>query len=568
MVDGNGGDKEPEPQARRPGDALPPPAPPPSQVPSQPPGQVPGRQPQASQPAGQVPGQQPQRQVPGAQPVSRLPGQQEQAQRQSELRYPSVTVEPSTARATPDQQTELLLGITNRSDTVNEFTVELDDPTVGWIRIDPPSRNIWPGSRDTFRIIIQPPRSTAVRAGWKEYGLRILSDGIPEGVTTASIRVEVLPFEAVEARIIPRNSSGYRKGRHRVEIKNMGSAPWTASVSASDPDDQLRFQAPKQVMALPAETLNVPVSVQPKGLAIVGSSSKHEFNVALQREGGTPIKLDANFEQRPLIPSRLIPPLIAVVAVAVGLGLFAAGIIPPKAGATATPSLLAVVSEAPSVAASASPVASASAVPSDQPSTQVSAPPSDQPSVDPSLAPSGVDQWAWDRKIRLLTQGNPFDVGKPIGDTQDTSDGKARVQWFEQAVMYQFQDQTVQVVRPPILAGFPLQPISKDPPTTGYPSDSRKGAGGNLVYQVFDTDTIMCAGTACVVYPKNVFQEWLNDKDKLGAPTGPGVSPGGTMTVYPFEQGHIVWDPTRFFVSACDANNVYISGDTDLCSAP
>ena len=560
MGDGDNGGQGSEPQARRPGDALPPPAPPPGQVPGQAPVEPAGRVP--SQPAGQVPGQ-PAGQVPG-QPVSRLPGQQEQAQRQSELRYPSVTVEPSTARATPDAQTELLMGITNRSDTVNEFMVELDDPTVGWIRIDPPSRNIWPGSRDTYRILIQPPRSTAVRAGWKEYGLRILSDGIPDGVTTASIRIEVLPFEAVEARIIPRTSSGFRKGRHRVEVKNLGSAPWTASMAATDPDDLLRFQVPKQVMALPGETLNVPLAVQPKRLAFIGSSSKHEFTVALQREGGTLINVAGNFDQRAFLPSKLIPPLLAVAAVTIGLALFAGGVLPPKEASTPPPSVAILASEPPS----ATPVPSESAAVSEPPSAEVSPPPSDQPSVDPSAAPDGVDQWAWDRKLKLMTQGNPFDVGKPIGPTQDTSDGRARVQWFEQAVMYQFQDQTVQVVRPPILAGFPLQPISKDPPTTGYPTDQRRGAGGNLVYQLFETDTIMCADTTCVIYPTNVFREWMTDKDKLGPPTGPGVSPGGTMTVYPFAQGHIVWDPTRFFVSACDANNVYISGDTDLCSTP
>src|SRR5262245_33588699 len=395
MTDGNNGDPGSEPQARRPGDAPPPPPGPPPVSPQG--GQPPSRQPGELEPTQVVPQ--------GVQPSSRLPGQQEQAQRASEIRHPSITVEPSTARATPDQQTELLLGITNRSDTVNEFTVELDDPTVGWIRVDPPSRNIWPGSRDTFRIIIQPPRSADVRAGWKEYGLRIRSDGIPDGETSASIRVEVLPFEAVEARLIPRTSSAYRKGRHRIEVRNLGSAPWTAAMTATDPDDLLRFQVPKQVMVMPAETLNVPMAVQPKDLTWIGSSSKHEFTVALQREGGTPIKVDGALNQRAFLPSRLIPPLLVVAAAAVGIGLFAAGIIPPKspggvAEATSTPAPTATVatSEVPSGPVSARP----SEPPSEPPSGEVSAPPSEPPTVDPSLAPEGVDQWAWDRKIRLL----------------------------------------------------------------------------------------------------------------------------------------------------------------------
>ncbi len=569
MAEGNNGNGASGPQARRPGDQLDPPAPPPAPQPQ-------AQQPQAQQPRPAAPQpQQPAPQQPhagyppSAQPSSRLPGQQEAAQRASEIRYPTVTIEPSTARATPDAQTELLLGITNRSDTVNEFTVELDDPTVGWIQIDPPTRNIWPGSRDTFRILIQPPRSAAVRAGWKEYGLRIRSDGIPDGETTASIRVEVLPFEAVEARIVPRTSSGYRKGTHRVEVRNLGSAPWTANMSASDPDDLLRFQVPKQVMVMPAETLNVPVAVRPRELTIVGSTSKHEFNVALQRDGGSPIRVDGTFAQRPFIPSRLITPLLAVGAAAVVLALFAAGVLPPKSPGTAEASATPPASVA--VVASLPPSPSPSVAPTESPSAETSPSPSVsiEPSVDPSLAPDGVDQWAWDRRNRLLSSTTPFDVGKPIGDTQDTSDGRARVQWFDQAVMYLFNgDQSLQVVRPPILAAYPLQPISKDPPGTGYPTDSRKSAGGDLVYQMFETAGILCADTTCEVYPMNVLREWLADKDKLGAPTGPGVSAGGGWPVYPFEQGHIVWDPSRFFVSACDAGNVYISGDMDLCSTP
>ena len=235
----------------------------------------------------------------------------------------------------PTSPTELVLGITNRSDTVNEFIVELDDPTVGWIRIEPPTKNIWPGARDTYRIIVQPPRSAEVRAGWKEYGLRIRSDGIPDGQTTASIRIEVLPFEAVDTRIVPRTSSGYTKGKHRIEVRNQGSAPWTANLTATDPEDVLRFQVPKQVLAMPGETLNVPVAVRPKAWTWVGSSSKHDFSVSLAREGGTPLKVDAQFNQRPFIPSKLIPPLIGAVVAAVVIALFAAGVIPPKPEPTA-----------------------------------------------------------------------------------------------------------------------------------------------------------------------------------------------------------------------------------------
>jgi hypothetical protein len=502
-------------------------------------------------------------------PAGRTPETIGPKARASVLRQPTIAVEPSSVRAAPGSPATLVIGVTNNSDTVEEFTVELDDRSVGWIRIEPATKNLFPGTRDVFRVVVDPPRSASVRAGLKQYGLTIRSTGIPNGTASVTVSVEVLPFEAVEPRLVPRASSGYRTGRHRIEIRNDGSALWAAAVSATDPQDVLRITVPPNIGVGPGETINVPVVVKPRPWNIVGKAESRPFTVVLDAAGNRR-QLDGSMDQQPFIPAALIPLLAGLAVAAVAVVLFAAGIIPPKAAAEATPGpTTAIVSEAPSAVPSA-PSSEAVSAPA---SAEVSAPPSEVPSVsappstDPSAAPDGVDQWAWDRKIKLMTQGSPFDVGKPIGDTQDTSDGRARVQWFEQAVMYQFQDKTVQVVRPPILAAFPLQPISKDPPTTGYPTDSRKGAGGNLIYQPFDTDTILCADTSCVVYPRNVIQEWLADQAKLGAPTGPGVSPGGAMTVYPFAQGHIVWDPTRFFVSACDANNVYISGDTDLCAS-
>ena len=175
------------------------------------------------------------------QPGARPPQGAGQAHRTSVLRNPTITVEPASQQAAPGVTTEIVLAIVNNSDTVSDFTVELDDRRIGWIRIEPATKNLWPGSRDVFRVLVTPPRSAEVRAGLKQYGLTITSSGIPGGVANTSIQVDVLPFEEVEPRLVPKTSAGYFRGRHRIEVRNLGSAPWTARLSASDPEEALRI---------------------------------------------------------------------------------------------------------------------------------------------------------------------------------------------------------------------------------------------------------------------------------------------------------------------------------------
>ena len=87
-------------------------------------------------------------------PAGRTPEAIGPKARTSVLRQPTITVEPSSIRAAPGSPAALVIGVTNNSDTVEEFTVELDDRSVGWIRIEPPTKNLFPGTRDVFRVIV------------------------------------------------------------------------------------------------------------------------------------------------------------------------------------------------------------------------------------------------------------------------------------------------------------------------------------------------------------------------------------------------------------------------------
>ena len=501
------------------------------------------------------------------QPGARPPQGAGQAHRTSVLRNPTITVEPASQQAAPGVTTEIVLAIVNNSDTVSDFTVELDDRRIGWIRIEPATKNLWPGSRDLFRVLVTPPRSAEVRAGLKgPLGLTITSSGIPGGVANATDPGRRAPVRGGRAADGPRRppatsaaATGSRSGRTWDRRRGRpGSRRRT-------PEEALRSGLQAQISVGPGDTAVVGVTHAAKAWNIIGSTQPHPFTVDLEGGEGTKQRLDANHNQRAVIPGRLIVPLLAALAlIAVG-GLWALGVIPPGGGATASPSL-----PTPSEAVVTSGSPPPSAPPSETPSE--SAPPSEEPpspSESTSAKPDDVDQWAWDRYLRLLSQGNPFDVGKPIGGTADTSDGIYRVQWFEFAVMYQPKApdpsgvQPVLVVRPPILAAFPLQPISPDRPVTGYPIDARKGQAGRVV-QAFEDAWIVCADdTHCYTLPNAVHDLWLPLVDTLGSPTADGQVVGSD-TYYLFENGRIV-DAAGTLVS-CDANGQVIGGELSDCA--
>jgi hypothetical protein len=129
--------------------------------------------------------------------------------------------------------------------------------------------------------------------------------------------------------------------------------------------------------------------------------------------------------------------------------------------------------------------------------------------------------------------------------------------------------QPVLVVRPPILAKFPLQPISRDRPDTGYPTDARKGDGAGRTFQVFEVATILCLedGVTCFTLPNQVFDLWLDHGAELGSPLDEGTFDGSTYTYFLFENGRIMYDggETRF---ACNADGQFIGGSFQVDCTP
>jgi hypothetical protein len=525
-----------------------------------------------AQPGGQPPARRPGEGVPASgEPGARPPEAAGPKPKTSVLRQPTITIEPASIKASPGATSELTLSITNNSDTVDEFSVELDDRSVGWVRFAPASKNIWPGARDSIRILVEPPRSADVRAGLKRYGLTIRGAAIPGGATSASIEIEVLPFEAIDARLVPRTSSGFRRGRHRVEVGNQGSAPWTASISATDPQEDLRFDVVPAVTIGPAETANIRVVARPKPWNIVGSTVNRPFTVTLVGSGGDQQRLDASMDQLPFIPQKLVVPFIAAAALIVVGILWVAGFIPfPPPGPTPAPSTpAAVVTSAPTTTPVESEGPTATPVESEPPSEPPSAEPTEAPSETP---PPGVASWAWDRRNALLAAQSPFDPGAAVGTTQPTNDGKAEVQLWDNATMYRMLGATdVPVIRPPILDKFREITSDVKAPAIGYPLGNRRNDGGERYAQQFTEGAITCLQGACFVLSSELYDAWFPLRTTVGYPTTEVVSFSDPTeaSVAKVENGWVIYDFGSSTSAVCDANRNLLAGPSaDLCQLP
>lgn len=173
-------------------------------------------------------------------------------------------------------------------------------------------------AEQTVQIRFSPPRSSSVAAGAVPYGVRVTSHEEPGFSVVEEGSVQIAGFSAVQARIVPRTSEGKRSAVHRLEITNTGNAQVTAHVAASDPDEALVFDIEPDSLTVDAgATATARVKLVADRSHSGRGTRRLPFNVVVE-PGGSPVQVDAAFEQKPKGSVML---LVAIVAVA-GLLVF------------------------------------------------------------------------------------------------------------------------------------------------------------------------------------------------------------------------------------------------------
>ncbi|MFJ9427687.1 hydrolytic protein [Streptomyces sp. NPDC101249] len=234
------------------------------------------------------------------------------------LDIPAVTVTPGGTATTS-------LTVRNDSDIVEAYTLEVVGDCAAWTTVEPARVSLYPGTRETVTIRLEPPRSPDIRAGEVPLAVRVLPTERPDDVRVPETTVLVGEFHELRAELRPRRRRGWLRGRYRLAVRNEGNVPVTAGFTPGQAGEELAFAfTPARPGLEPGESAEVRLRVRTGRPVWFGAPVVWPFTLAAARvrdqdaahpdESGDPPSLDAEFVQIPVFPKWLLALLAALLA--------------------------------------------------------------------------------------------------------------------------------------------------------------------------------------------------------------------------------------------------------------
>jgi hypothetical protein len=236
-------------------------------------------------------------------------------------------------RVTPGQEAVSPVQVRNTGPVVDQFTAEVLGPAARWTVVEPPVLNLFPGDVGEVLVRFQPPRSPEALAGAVPFGVRFTSAEDPQASWVEEGTVNVEPFTDMRAVLRPTTSKGRRRGKHQLDVENLGNIPLDTEIQPTDPENRLRFKLNRpRFMALAGTSTLVRIVAVPRKRFMRGPDKNNPFQVLVVPGGAPelgadgasvvsapaqPINVDGSFLQRSLLPRWLVPALIALLALAI-----------------------------------------------------------------------------------------------------------------------------------------------------------------------------------------------------------------------------------------------------------
>jgi hypothetical protein len=172
---------------------------------------------------------------------------------------------------------ELQANIRNAGETVDQYSIELENLDPSWYTITEQSVALFPGDSAPIVIRIHPPKNSQTRAGSYKFVVRARSHADPSIVGTTKGEVVVGGYTNFQMELAPKRATGYR-GRYRLLLQNGGNGEANLELSGRDPEMNLSYKfRPSNPNVQPGSKMAVPVRVKPQGFRIVGPQTTHRF---------------------------------------------------------------------------------------------------------------------------------------------------------------------------------------------------------------------------------------------------------------------------------------------------
>lgn len=227
------------------------------------------------------------------------------------LETASVTVEAGgvgTARLT----------VRNEGSQVDAYQLQVVGEPAGWAAVQPAELYLYPGDERPAEVVFSPPRSPAVVAGVRPFGVRIAGQQ-PAGTTVPEGQVEILPYADLSVELTPRTSHARWSARHELAVDNRGNVPADLEVTGDDPDEAVVVSTrPERMVVAPGEAGFVRIRVRPTRRRWTGTAVTLPFRVVAARSATEAQTADGVMLQEPVLP-RWLGKAVAVAAVVAAL---------------------------------------------------------------------------------------------------------------------------------------------------------------------------------------------------------------------------------------------------------
>jgi hypothetical protein len=172
---------------------------------------------------------------------------------------------------------ELQANIRNAGDTVDQYSIEVDNLDPSWYTITEQSVALFPGDSAPILLRIHPPKNSQTRAGSYKFVVRARSHADPSIVGTTKGEVIVGGYTNFQMELAPKRATG-SKGRYRLLLQNGGNGEANLELAGRDPEMNLVYRfRPSHPTVNPGSKLAVPVTIKPQGLRLVGPQTTHRF---------------------------------------------------------------------------------------------------------------------------------------------------------------------------------------------------------------------------------------------------------------------------------------------------
>jgi hypothetical protein len=212
--------------------------------------------------------------------------------------------------------------IRNSGQVVDQFMIDVVGDAGEWATAEPAEVNLFPGGEEEVTITFAPPRSSSVPAGEVAFAVRIVSGEDTAGSAVVEGTIRVLPFDEMNAELVPRTIRLKRRGTTELAVDNAGNTSRSVQFFIEQEEDNLKVNVDPTVMDLTGgKATFANVTVRPKRTFWRGQPKTLPFQVAVLNEDrtGPPVYADGVVVQEQLLPKWLLKLLLALLAAALAL---------------------------------------------------------------------------------------------------------------------------------------------------------------------------------------------------------------------------------------------------------